>query len=94
MNSEISPISNRVGQEVGRTVYTLMLNQAGGIEADLTITRFFVIDTFIIIITTNTTINHHRGGGIAADFNITRFLSSSLSSPPPPPTPMPHSNNW
>ena len=34
-------ISNRVSQEVGRTVYTLMLNQAGGIEADLTITRFF-----------------------------------------------------
>ena len=32
--------SNRVDQEVGRTVYTLMLNQAGGIEADLTITRF------------------------------------------------------
>jgi len=31
--------SNRVSQEVGRTVYTLMLNQAGGIEADLTITR-------------------------------------------------------
>ena len=39
-------ISNRVSQEVGRTVYTLMLNQAGGIEADLTITRFFIISSY------------------------------------------------
>jgi len=40
--------SNRVGQAVGRTVYTLMLNQAGGIEADLTITRLSA-DKFYLV---------------------------------------------
>jgi len=40
--------SNRVSQAVGRTVYTLMLNQAGGIEADLTITRLSA-DKFYLV---------------------------------------------
>ena len=67
--------SNRVGQAVGRTVYTLMLNQVGLPLATSSISLSGIILNTVYNLMSN------QAGGIEADLTITRWEHFSFFVP-------------